>query len=342
MARGAFKLFANGAEAGVQGAEARLVRTTPSSHGAFLCSPLITPPELRRFPRRRVCPKRLNVPSRALRPCPVRALHELQQGLRRGGAVAYLLVSQERHTTLRQPARGLWTQRMFGQTLRLGGGVGVEGGLADVSITGPEAERDDLVRVRLTGNRVCALRQRHLFAGEAGNGQVEAVPVELNGAGLAGKTPGELLEDPIHPQEYPVVTPHVLPVADAVECVLIQRVLIVEAEGLRVYGGVYAQRAQPIKEPPVELCHRQVIEGEGELTFVARVHGELVLEQVKGDVEGSAAIRTIGDWAGGEPASGDIERNVPPVVPKRREFHPHLARNLAVAVQRLFGVLPVI
>src|SRR3712207_203621 len=136
---------------------------------------------------------------------------------------------------------------MFGQALRLGGGVGVEGGLADVLISGPEAEGDDLVRVRLASNRVCALRQRHLFAGEAGDGQVEAVPVELNGAGLAGKTPGELLEDSIHPQEYPVVTPHVLPVTDAVERVLIQCVLVVEGEGLRVYGGVYAQRAQPIE-----------------------------------------------------------------------------------------------
>src|SRR5215217_3579439 len=243
MARGAVKLFANGAEAGVQGAEARLVRTTPSSHGAFRCSPLITPPKFRLFHSRRVCPKRLNVPSRALRPCLVGALHELQQGLRRGGAIAYLLVSQERHAPLRQPACGLRTQRMFGQTLRLGGGVGVEGGLADVSITGPEAEGDDLVGVGLARDLVRAQPLRSVPAGEAGNGQVEAVPVELNGAGLAGNTPGELLEDSIHPQEYPVVTPHVLPVADAVECVLIQRVLVVEAEGLRVYGGVYAQRA---------------------------------------------------------------------------------------------------
>src|SRR5918998_6411702 len=104
---------------------------------------------LSRFPGRRVCPKRLDVPSRALRPGLVRALHELQQGLRGGEAGAYLLVSQERRATLRQPARGLRTQRMFGQTLRLGGGVGVEGGLADVSISGPEAEGDYLVGVRL-------------------------------------------------------------------------------------------------------------------------------------------------------------------------------------------------
>src|SRR5215208_1538505 len=114
--------------------------------------------------------KRLDVPSRAIRPGPIRALHELQQGLRGGGAVAYLLVIQERRATLREPARGLRTQRMLGQTLRLGGGVGVEGGLADVRVSGPEAEGDDLVGVGLTGNRVCALRQRHLFAREAGDG----------------------------------------------------------------------------------------------------------------------------------------------------------------------------
>src|SRR5919202_2739358 len=105
---------------------------------------------------------------------------------------------------------------MFGQTLRLGGGVGVEGGLADVLVSGPEAEGDDLVGVRLTGYRVCVLGQRHLFAGEAGNGQVKAVPEELDGAGLATEAPRKLLKDLIHPQEYPVVMPHVLLLADAV------------------------------------------------------------------------------------------------------------------------------
>src|SRR5215203_2783773 len=120
----------------------------------FLCSPLITPPKLRSFPRRRVCPKRLNVPSRALCPGLVRTLHKLQQGLRGGEGVAYILIIQKRHATLREPARGLRTQRMLGQTLWLGGGVGVEGRLADVRVSGPEAEGDDLVRVRLACNRV--------------------------------------------------------------------------------------------------------------------------------------------------------------------------------------------
>src|SRR3712207_5610455 len=136
---------------------------------------------------------------------------------------------------------------MFGQTLRLGGGVGVEGGLADLLVSGPEAKGDDLVRVRLARYRICVLRQRYPFSGEAGKGQVEAVPVELDGAGLAGKTPGELLEDSIRPQEYPVVKPHVLLIADAMNRILLQRVLVVEGEGLRVYGGLYAQRAQPIE-----------------------------------------------------------------------------------------------
>jgi hypothetical protein len=46
-----------------------------------------------------------------------------------------------------------------------------------------------------------------------------------------------------------------------------QRVLVVEVEGLRVYGGAYAQRTQPIEEPLVEL-RRQGIKDEGERTFV--------------------------------------------------------------------------
>jgi hypothetical protein len=47
-----------------------------------------------------------------------------------------------------------------------------------------------------------------------------------------------------------------------------QRVLVVEVEGLRVYGGAYAQRTQPIEEPLVELRRRQGIKDEGERTFV--------------------------------------------------------------------------
>jgi hypothetical protein len=113
-----------------------------------------------------------------------------QQVLRGGGAVAYLLVSQQRHATLREPAYLFWTQRMFGQTLRLGGGVGVEGGLADVRVSEPEAEGDDLVRAGLARDRVRARPLWGTSAGKAGDGEVEAVPEELDGAGLAVEAPG--------------------------------------------------------------------------------------------------------------------------------------------------------
>ena len=75
------------------------------------------------------------------------------------------------------------------------GGVGVEGRLADVLVSGPEAEGDDLVRVGLAGDRVRALRERHALAGETGHREVEAVPVELDRAGLAIEASGKLLKD---------------------------------------------------------------------------------------------------------------------------------------------------
>src|SRR5215212_9916424 len=198
----------------------------PHHMGPFLCLPVFTPPELRRFSGRRVCPKRLDVPSRALRPGLVRALHELQQGLFGRGAVAYLFVQQQRGAAFREPARDLRTERMFGQTFRLGGGVRVEGGLAHASISRPEAGGDNLMGVGLESYRIGVLRQRHLFAGEAGYGEVEAVPVELDGACLSVKTPGELVEDLSHPREYPMIATYILPVADAVESVVLKRLLV--------------------------------------------------------------------------------------------------------------------
>src|SRR5215213_3239593 len=328
---------AHDAEAGEQGAEAQLVWTTPHCTAAFPCSPLFTLRELRRFSGRRVRPKRLDAPSRALRPGLVRALHELQQGHFGRGAVAYLFVQQQRRAAFREPARGLRIERMFGQTFWLGGSVRVEGRLAHASISRPEAEGDNLMGVRLESYRIGVLRQRHLFAGEAGDGEVEAVPVELDGAGLSVKTSGELVEDSIHPREYPMIAPYILPVAAAVEGIVIEGLLVAEVERLRIYGGAYTKRAQPIEQSPVELRHRQVIEGEGERTFVARGYGEAVLEQVEGDVEGRVSV---GDGACGEAAGGNVESSVPPVVFERREPHSHLAHYLAVAVQRPFSIFP--
>src|SRR5215207_5737925 len=72
------------------------------------------------------------------------------------------------------------------------------------------------------------------------------------------------LEDLIHLHQYAPVAPHVLPVADAVEGVLLQRVLVTEPVGLAVYRDLHAQSSEPVKEPPVELCDWQVVHGEGE------------------------------------------------------------------------------
>ena len=73
-------------------------------------------------------------------------------------------------------------------------------GSRDVRVPRPEAEGDDLVRVGLARDRVRARPLRGASAGEAGDGEVEAVPEELDGARLAVEAPGELLGDLIHPR----------------------------------------------------------------------------------------------------------------------------------------------
>src|SRR5919112_6001541 len=52
------------------------------------------------------------------------------------------------------------------------------------------------------------------------------------------------LEDLIHLHQYAPVAPHVLPVADAVEGILLQRALVIQGVGSGVYGDVYTQSAE--------------------------------------------------------------------------------------------------
>src|SRR5207249_10693284 len=65
----------------------------------------------------------------------------------------------------------------------------------------PEAEGDDLVRVRLPRHGIRACNLRSASRAEAGDGEVEAVPEEVDRARLAAEPAGELLEDRVRPVE---------------------------------------------------------------------------------------------------------------------------------------------
>src|SRR5439155_11999955 len=66
---------------------------------------------------------------------------------------------------------------------------------------GPEAEGDDLVRVRLLGDRVSFGELGCAPASKAGHRKVEPVPEEVDRARLAAVPAGELLEHAVAPVE---------------------------------------------------------------------------------------------------------------------------------------------
>ena len=98
--------------------------------------------------------------------------------------------------------------------------------------------------VRFAGHRVCAVPLRRAAAGEAGEGEVEAVPVELDWTLLAVEAARELLEDLVYLHEHTPVSSDVVAVANAVEDVFVQLLLVAQVEGCGVYGDVYTESTQ--------------------------------------------------------------------------------------------------
>src|SRR5439155_21912816 len=91
-------------------------------------------------------------------------------------------------------------QRLVAQPVRFGAGVGVKGRVRGVVVSGPEAEGDELLRVRLLSYGV-GRDGRRRPPREPGDREVEAVPEEMDGAGLAAEPAAELLKHTVSPVE---------------------------------------------------------------------------------------------------------------------------------------------
>jgi len=104
--------------------------------------------------------------------------------------------------------------------------------------------------------------------------------------------------------------------------------------------GVDAQLGQGAEQLGVEVRARRALgEREARAGAVAGHHVEAVVEQVERDLHVAGAVAG-GHRPGRQPARGDVQRHVPPVVARRRERHADLAGDLGVAVQRLLRRLP--
>ncbi len=62
-----------------------------------------------------------------------------------------------------------------------------------------------------------------------------------------------------------------------------------------------------------------------------------MIDEVKRDFKGTPVK---GNGRGGQPARGDIQRDMPPVVEKETQFHPDFAHDLRPQMQGLAGVPP--
>ena len=102
---------------------------------------------------------------------------------------------------------------------------------------------------------------------------------------------------------------------------------------------VDSELAQRLVEPVVEVGDRDAVgELEGADATVVRAHDERVVDEVEVDLERRGVVVQPPRR---EPADVDVERGVPPVVPRRRGRETDLPHDLAVEVQRVLGRAPV-
>ncbi len=277
-------------------------------------------------------------PSRRGEPRLVGALAEREQSLSGVARRAHGLVGKDRQRAraeLDPLARG---QLLVAQPRGLRGGVGVVRGVADVVVAGPEAERDDLLRVGLLGDRV-GVHRRAGPAGEAGHGEVEAVPEEVHGARLAGEPAAELLEHRVGPVEDPPEARDRVAIPGRVLEILGKRRRHGDAERLLGDLDVDVELAEQRVEAGVELRDGQsATQLERPGATVSRPDDHRVIDEVDRDLERGVVVMQPPRR---EPSHVDVQRDVPPVVARRRRGQPDLADDLAVEMQRVPRRAPV-
>lgn len=178
--------------------------------------------------------------------------------------------------------------------------------------------------------------ERRAAAGEAGDGDVEAAPEQVDGAALAEEGRAEALEHAVDRQQRLMEARDRLGVIGAVAVIL--------GEGHRVgdfvRAAVEARRAAEVGDQPAELLvelgdgHRPQREGSG--ATVAGGADNAVIVEVEQDLDAG----TVMDHRRRQPARRDIEGRMPGVVDPRRVRQPILAGDLEIEVQRRAGVAP--
>ena len=220
---------------------------------------------------------------------------------------------------------------------RLGDGVGVEGCASDISAAGPESDTAYLVRIGFAGHGVGFGAVGGAASGEAADGEVEAAPEEVDGAGFALELGTELVEYGVDGEQD---APEALDgggIVGGVDAVLVEGNGIGDFDGHAPDFYFDAGRMEHGHYFAVEAGYGTRGEREGFQDAVAGFEDELVVEEVETKLEGVVAV---GDAGGSEAAGGDVERDVPPVVDDRCERQADFADDLGVQVERGKAVLP--
>ena len=225
------------------------------------------------------------------------------------------------------------------ETCRLRGRIGVERRLADVPVARPEAERDEVVRVRLPVDWAESRCVRRALAVEACHREVEGVPEEVHGARLAAVPPGEGLEHAVGPVEDPPEALDCVGVVGDVFYVLRERCRRRDPVRRLSNRDVDAKVAERRVQPLVECSDGQVVdEGERFRLATARANDEPMIDEIEVDLVARPVRRVEPSRC--EPTDVEVERNVPPVVSRRRGRHTDLADDLHPEVEGLLRLLP--
>src|SRR5207245_3286642 len=244
---------------------------------------------------------------------------------------------EETHMRLIVGGARLWGE--VPQPGRLGRRIGVERGLLHRAATGPKAGADHLVGIRLTRHPVRPGALGGAPPREPSHRKIQADPEKMVRAALSQKALAELLEHVVGLDE------------DAPEAIgvlgIVRRVCLIGGKANRVlhFDGHGPER-HPDREgferleiEAVELRHRARAQGDFMHGAVVRPEDELVLDEIELHVERPGPVR---HGAGREPARGDVERHLPPMVLPPREGEAGFPDDLGPHVESRVRVPPLI
>ena len=159
----------------------------------------------------------------------------------------------------------------------------------------------------------------------------------MHRACLAEEAGAELLEDAVGIDENLQKAPHRGRIVGCIFPVLRKPSRLRQFVGHLVDRDVNAEVCKVSHDSGIEACHR--LSGQCQLPLCAVAGGDPqgMIDEVEIDLEGP---RPIGDRRGGQPACGDVQRDMPGMIEPGRARQPDLADDLGPQMQRLAGFPP--